>query len=127
MPLMDLSLPLVVVIDPKGCCAQDVPCTLGFCVFLTCRVVRGRLHRAKNNTVWFACHDNAGAQQRFWRVRSWCNTEAPNVWCTLECVSCESPVLAGWRTSVWTPACVIIHTVSFNEHTSSLSLAAATE
>ena len=29
---------------------------LSECVVFTCRVVRGRLFRARNNTVWFTCH-----------------------------------------------------------------------
>ena len=82
------------------------------CVVLTCRVVRGRLFRAKNKTIWFTCYQNAGAQQLFWRVRSLYTTEAHNVWCALECVSCESPVLAlaGWRTGVLAPACALSFT-----------------
>ena len=82
------------------------------CVVLTCRVVRGRLFRAKNKTKWFICHPNADAQQLFRQVRSLYTTEAPNVWCTLECVSCESPVLAlaGWRTGVLAPACALSFT-----------------
>ena len=82
------------------------------CVVLTCRVVRGRLFRARNNTVWFTCHQKVGAQQLFRKVRSLYNTEAHNVWCALECVSCESPVLAlaGWRTGVLAPACALSFT-----------------
>ena len=93
-------MPLVVVLDSNGFSVEDVLgpwCATCYdacwcaacseCVVLTCRVVRGRLFRAKNNTVWFTCHQNAGTQQLFRQVRSLYTTEAPNVWCTLECVS----------------------------------------
>ena len=67
-------MPLVVVTDPNGFCVEDevapwcATCydvcgcaAFSECVVLTCRVVRGRLFSARNNTVWFTCHRNVRA------------------------------------------------------------------
>ena len=139
-----MSWPLVVVIDPSCFCVEDVfgPwCATCYDVFV------GVLHSL---SVWFShvalCEDDCSGRgtTRYGshvtkrlahnscsrKVRSLYNTEAHNVRCTLACVLCESPVLApaGWRTGVLAPACALSHyTVSFNEHASSLSQAAATE
>ena len=52
------------------------------------------------------------APQFFWRVRCWHNTEAHNVWCPLDCVLCESAVLApaGPRAAVLAPVCALSFT-----------------
>ena len=119
-------MPLVVVLDRNGFCVEDVvapwcpTCShVCWCLAFSKLCVSDTLRGARAIVQGEDQHNMVHMSSKRWRrtvvqASSFVvqQREAHNVWCTLECVLCESPVLAlaGWRTGVLAPACALSFT-----------------